>query len=47
MPIYLWTAKDAAKLRLLKFDLPCYAAEIEVEIEQAEVLRKLILSTIK
>jgi len=43
----LTTAKDAAKLRLLKFDLPCYAAEIEVEIEQAEVLRKLILSTIK
>ncbi len=43
----LTTAKDAAKLRSLNFGLPCYAAEIEIEIEQAEVLRELILKAIR
>jgi tetraacyldisaccharide 4'-kinase len=43
----LTTAKDAAKLRWLNFGLPCYAAEIEIEIEQADVLRKLIRKAIE
>jgi tetraacyldisaccharide 4'-kinase len=42
----LTTAKDAAKLRSLKIGLPCYAAEIEIEIEHHEVLRELILQAI-
>lgn len=43
----LTTAKDAAKLRSLNFKLPCYAAEIEIEIEHAEVLRQLILHALE
>jgi tetraacyldisaccharide 4'-kinase len=42
----LTTAKDAAKLRSLNIALPCYAAEIEIEIEHAERLRELILKAI-
>lgn len=42
----LTTAKDAVKLRALKIALPCYAAEIEIEIEHAERLRELILQAI-
>jgi len=44
--VLLTTAKDAAKLRSLKFALPCYAAEIEIEIDPADELRKLILKAI-
>lgn len=43
----LTTAKDAAKLRSLNIALPCYAAEIEIEIEHAEILRELILKAIE
>jgi tetraacyldisaccharide 4'-kinase len=42
----LTTAKDAAKLSSLNFELPCYVAEIEIEIEHPEVLRELILKAI-
>lgn len=35
------TAKDAVKLRDLKFTLPCYALEIEVEIDEEEDLKNL------
>jgi len=45
--VILTTAKDAAKLRSLKFGLPCYVAEIEIEIEHEEVLRELIRKAIK
>jgi len=45
--VLLTTAKDAAKLRSLNFALPCYSAEIEIEIEQAEILRQLILEAIR
>jgi tetraacyldisaccharide 4'-kinase len=42
----LVTAKDAAKLGPLKIALPCYAVEIEIEIEHAERLREMILTTV-
>jgi tetraacyldisaccharide 4'-kinase len=42
----LTTAKDAAKLRSFNFELPCYVAEIEIEIEQQELLSQLILKAI-
>ena len=45
--VLLTTSKDAAKLRSFNFELPCYAAEIEIEIEHTEVLRELILKAIK
>lgn len=38
------TAKDAVKLRELKFTLPCYSLEIEVEIDGEEELKKLLFS---
>ena len=42
----LTTAKDAAKLSSLNFELPCYVAEIEIEIEHQEALRQQILKAI-
>jgi tetraacyldisaccharide 4'-kinase len=36
------TAKDAVKLRTLSFSLPCYVLEIEIEIEGAEELARLV-----
>ncbi|HEY3103652.1 MAG TPA: tetraacyldisaccharide 4'-kinase, partial [Pyrinomonadaceae bacterium] len=36
------TAKDAVKLRSLRFDLPCYVAEIEVEISESATFLALI-----
>jgi tetraacyldisaccharide 4'-kinase len=42
----LTTAKDATKLGKWNFALPCYAAEIEIEIEHAERLRDLVLEAI-
>lgn len=44
--VLLTTAKDAAKLRALKFGLPCYVAEIEIEIENVELLHELLLEAI-
>ena len=38
----LTTTKDAVKLRALRFALPCYALEMELEIEDEERLRALI-----
>jgi len=40
--ILLTTAKDAVKLRSFKFDIPCYTADIVIEIENQEKLRELI-----
>ncbi|HTH19838.1 MAG TPA: hypothetical protein VL912_07145, partial [Candidatus Udaeobacter sp.] len=42
----LTTAKDAAKLSSLNFELPCYVAEIEIEIDHQEALRQQILKAI-
>ncbi len=38
----LTTAKDAVKLRSLRFDLPCYVVEIEIEIENEHDLLAMI-----
>jgi tetraacyldisaccharide 4'-kinase len=40
--LLLTTAKDEVKLRSLAFELPCYAADIAIEIENQEKLRALI-----
>ena len=41
------TAKDAVKVRSMNFDLPCYVAEIEIEINPEEQFRQLIMNSIK
>ena len=45
--ILLTTAKDEVKLRSLEFELPCYAADITIEIEQQEKFRALIEEAIQ
>jgi tetraacyldisaccharide 4'-kinase len=40
--VLLTTAKDEVKLRALSFEIPCYAADIEIEIENEERLIALI-----
>lgn len=40
--ILLTTAKDEVKLRMHKVELPCYAADIAIEIENDEEFRALI-----
>ena len=42
--ILLTTAKDEVKLRALKFELPCFTADIAIEIDSQERLRALIAS---
>jgi tetraacyldisaccharide 4'-kinase len=37
------TAKDAVKLRSLRFELPCYSLEIDLEIENDAELKRTIL----
>ncbi|HEX8845071.1 MAG TPA: tetraacyldisaccharide 4'-kinase [Pyrinomonadaceae bacterium] len=43
----LTTAKDAVKLRALNFELPCYVLEIELEFDEEEKLRGMILEAIR
>lgn len=38
----LTTAKDEVKLRALRFDLPCYAVDITIEVEEEDQFRSLI-----
>lgn len=38
----LTTAKDAVKLRALKFQLPCYVVEIELEFDDEAAFRRLV-----
>ena len=38
------TAKDAVKLRTLSFSVPCYVAEIEIVIENAEDFTSLVIA---
>lgn len=45
--ILLTTAKDEVKLRSLKSELPCYAADIAIEIENQEKLRALVEKAIQ
>jgi len=40
------TAKDAVKLRDLRFELPCLTLEIEIQIEPEEELLKLIAAAL-
>jgi tetraacyldisaccharide 4'-kinase len=42
----LTTAKDAVKLRPLRFDLPCYVLEIGLEFDDEETLTGMILEAI-
>ncbi len=41
------TAKDAVKVRSLNFGLPCYVAEIAIDIDRKDEFRELILNAIK
>ena len=41
------TAKDAVKLRRMNLALPCYVAEIEIEISPEDQFRELIMNSIK
>ena len=45
MDAFLTTAKDAVKLKELKFETPCYVVEIEPVISDADAFRKLIISS--
>jgi tetraacyldisaccharide 4'-kinase len=40
------TAKDAVKLRTLSLSLPCHVLEIEIEIDNADAFRKVVLDRI-
>ena len=41
------TAKDAVKVRSLSFALPCYVAEIAIDIDRKDQFRELILNALK
>jgi tetraacyldisaccharide 4'-kinase len=45
-PALLTTAKDAVKLRSIRFDLPCYVLEIELEFDDEEKLHSMIREAI-
>jgi len=45
--ILLTTAKDEVKLRSLKFELPCYAVDIAIEIENQDELRALVEKAVR
>jgi tetraacyldisaccharide 4'-kinase len=40
------TAKDAVKLKGMAFSLPCYVLEIEININEADDFKKLVLDRI-
>jgi len=44
--VLLTTAKDEVKLRSLNLELPCYTADIEIEIDNQEKLRELIAGAV-
>jgi tetraacyldisaccharide 4'-kinase len=41
------TAKDAVKLQNLHFSMPCYFLEIEIQIDEPDELRRLVLNAAK
>lgn len=43
--VLVTTAKDAVKLRALGFSIPCYVAEIEIAIDDAESFTRLVIDT--
>lgn len=42
----LTTAKDAVKLRSIRFDIPCFVVEIEFEFEDERTLRRMLRQAI-
>lgn len=42
---FLTTAKDAVKLKNLKFEIPCYVVEIETVISEPEKFRALVIAS--
>ena len=40
------TAKDAVKLRALTFAMPCYSLKIEIQIENADEFRRLLMTSV-
>ena len=45
--LLITTAKDAVKLRQLKLEMPCYIAEIAMDIESTEEFRRLLTKTVE
>ena len=45
--VVLTTAKDAVKLRGLRFEIPCYVLEIGLEFDDEEKLKTMIREAIK
>ena len=45
--VLLTTAKDEVKLRSLRFELPCYAVDISIEIEEEDNFRSLIENSLQ
>src|SRR5438067_789126 len=45
--LLITTAKDAVKLRELQFEMPCYVAEIAIDIAQNEEFRRLLTKTVE
>lgn len=41
----LTTAKDAVKLSGLNFSIPCFVMEIQIEIDEADAFRRLVISS--
>ena len=39
------TSKDAVKLQLLNFAIPCYSLEIDLEIENESELKRMVLDS--
>ena len=42
---FITTAKDAVKLRGLRFEIPCYSLEIDLEIENDSELKRMVLES--
>jgi len=45
--VLLTTAKDEVKLRSRRFDLPCYAVDIGIEIDEEDKFRSLIENSLQ
>ena len=45
--LLITTAKDAVKLRQLKLEMPCYVAEISIDIAPGEEFRRLLTKTVE
>lgn len=45
--LLLTTAKDEVKLRSLVFQLPCYSADIAIDIEDEDNFRALVMKTVR